>query len=96
VLKNGKNIWSTLHCSAVIPSNIHHTIVRPGGVMDEALACDLSGREFNSPPLRCQGKLFTHIRVTKFNLVPVARQRCPATRKVTVGPSRTGHASQQT
>jgi len=32
------------------------------------------------------GKLFAHISLTKqYNLVPVTRQRCPATGKVTVG-----------
>ena len=56
----------------------------PGGVMVNALACDLRGREFNSRPSRCQvttlGKLFTRASVTKqYNLVPVAGQRCPAT-----------------
>jgi len=61
--------------------------------MAKVLACDSSSREFNSRPFRCQvttlGKLFTHTpcaSVTKqYNLAPVARQRCPATGKVTVG-----------
>ena len=59
--------------------------------MVKELACDSRGREFNSRPSRCQvvnlGQVVhTHASVTKqYNLVPVARQRCPATGKVTVG-----------
>jgi len=74
--------------------NEAQTEVWPGGVMVMTLACDLRGREFNSRPFRCQvttlGKLFTymwqwHSFTKQYNLVPVARKRCPATGKVTVG-----------
>jgi len=59
--------------------------------MVRALACDSTGREFNSRPFRCQVTSldkFSHTcaSVTKqYNLVPVVGQRCAATGKVTVG-----------
>jgi len=55
--------------------------------MVKAFACDSRGREFNSRPFRSQASCsHTCASVTKqYNLVPVARQPCSATGKVTVG-----------
>jgi len=60
--------------------------------MVKVLPCDSRGREFNSAavPLLSGNDLgqvvHTRASVTKqYNLVPVARQRCPASGKVTVG-----------
>ena len=85
-------VWLGLLCPQVM---------WPGGVMARALDLRLKRSPFESRPFRFQvttlGKLFTHTcaSVTKqYNLVPVKGQWCPAAGKVTVGPRRTGHASQ--
>jgi len=59
--------------------------------MVKLLACDSRGHKCNSRLLCCQvttlGKLFAHMCLchVQYNLVPVARQLCPATGKVTIG-----------
>jgi len=54
--------------------------------MAKVLACNSRGREFNSQPFRCQGKLFTHVLCHQAVYFGTSHgQQCPATGKVTVG-----------